>query len=80
MDRKKVYVEVVLKQDTDGNKRPLTIKWLDGKMYEIDRLKDVRRAASLKVGGCGMRYTVFIEGKETYLFEEDDRWFVEAKT
>lgn len=79
MSRRKVYVEVVLRQDTDGNKRPLNIKWLDGSIYEIDRLKDVRLAASLKVGGCGIRYTVFIEGRETYLFEEGNRWFVEAK-
>lgn len=79
MYRRKVYVEVVLRQDTDGHKRPLSIRWEDGEVYEIDRLKDVRLAASLKVGGYGWRYTVFIEGKETYLFEEDNRWFVEAK-
>ncbi len=79
MYRRKVYVEVVLKQDIDGHKRPLSIRWEDGEVYEIDRLKDVRLAASLRVGGYGLRYTVFIEGKETYLFEEDNRWFVEAK-
>lgn len=79
MDRQKIYVDVVLRQDIEGNKRPLYICWQDGNTYEIDRLIDVRRAASLKVGGCGLRYTVMIEGKRTYLFEEDDKWFVEAK-
>ena len=79
MERRKVFVEVTLKQSADGHKRPLTILWEDGCVYEIDRLVDIRRAASTKVGGCGVRYTVIICGKETYLFEEDNRWFVEAK-
>lgn len=26
-----------------------------------------------------MRYTVRIEGKETYLFEEDGKWFIEEE-
>lgn len=79
MARHKVYVEVVLKQDTMGNKYPISIKWRDGEVYEVDRLYDVRLAASLRVGGCGMRYTVDICGKLTYLFEEGNKWFVEAK-
>lgn len=76
---KKVYVDVILKQDKDGNTRPLSITWEDGSVFEIDRLRQVCRAASLKVGGCGMRYTVVVCGKETYIFEEDGKWFVEAK-
>jgi hypothetical protein len=39
----------------------------------------VCKAASTKVGGCGIRYTVRIEGKETYLFDEDGKWFVEEE-
>ena len=46
---------------------------------EIDRVLDVRRAASLKAGGMGIRYTVRINGKQSYLFYEEPRWFVEAK-
>ena len=76
---RKVYVDVILKQDKDGNTRPLSITWTDGSVYEVDRLKQVCRAASLKVGGCGMRYTIVVCGKETYIFEEDGKWFVEAK-
>lgn len=75
----KVYVPVTLDVDSDGNIYPRSIVWEDGHVYEIDRLKYRCHAASTKVGGCGMRYTVMIEGKETYLFEEDGRWFVEAK-
>jgi hypothetical protein len=76
---RKVYVDVILKQDKDGNTVPLKIKWEDGRVYEVDRLLYKCKAASLKVGGCGMRYTVRIMGKETYLFEDDGRWFMEAK-
>ncbi len=75
----KVYVDIILRQDKSGNKRPLSIAWTDGIVYEVDKLRHVCRAASLKVGGGGMRYTVVISGKETYLFEDDGKWFVEAK-
>lgn len=76
---RKAYVPVSVGVDTEGNIRPRSIRWEDGRVYEIDRLKYRCRAASTKVCGCGMRYTVMIEGKETYLFEENGRWFVEAK-
>ena len=77
--RRKVYVAVNLDVGIDGKIRPRLIRWEDGMVYEVDRVKDVRRAASTKVGGCGIRYTVSVCGKETYLFNEDDRWFVEAR-
>ncbi len=75
---KKVYVGVNLRVSPGGVVRPLSIVWKDGCTYEITRVKHVVPAASLKVGGRGMRYTVVIEGKERYLFEDDGRWFVEA--
>lgn len=77
--RRKVYVSVNADFDVDGNCRPRFIRWADGRVYEIDRLIDRRRAASTKVGGCGIRFTIMILGHETYLFNEDSRWFVEAK-
>ncbi|MBO5859272.1 MAG: hypothetical protein J6R20_05800 [Clostridia bacterium] len=75
---RKVYVDVILRQDKMGSTRPLRVIWEDGRVYEVERLLYICRAASMKVGGYGMRYTVQICGKETYLFEEDGRWFVEA--
>lgn len=42
-------------------------------------LLDCRRAASLKAGGIGMRYTVRISNRQSYLYYEDPRWFVEGK-
>ena len=76
---RKVFVDVVLLQDKDGKSRPLKIKWEDGTIYSIERLICRSRAASVRVGGGKMRYTVQICGKETFLFEEDGRWFVEAR-
>lgn len=75
----RVYVRVVVEYDEAGGIRPLSIGWEDGRTFEVDRLLDVRRAAATKAGGQGMRYTCRILGKETYLFEDNGRWFVEAK-
>lgn len=76
---RKVFVEVTARFDTDGKITPLSLVWEDGTIYEIDRILDKRRAASLKAGGMGIRYTVMIQGKQSYLFYEEPRWFVEAK-
>lgn len=76
---RRAYVKVVVEYSLEGNIRPLMVEWEDGRRFEVDRLLDVRRAASTKAGGQGMRYTVRILGHETYLFEDEGRWFVEAK-
>lgn len=75
----KVFVEVIAKFTKDGGKIPLTVKWEDGRSFEIDKVTDVRRAASLKAGGQGMRYRCRINGRETYLWLEEDKWFVDSK-
>ena len=43
----------------------------DGREYEITRITDARRAASLKAGGVGMRYTCMVEGKAVHLYYEE---------
>ena len=77
--REKRYVKVTSATDEDGRITPLSVEWEDGRVYEIDRILDRRHAASLKVGGTGMRYLVRIGHATTYLFHEDPRWYVEAK-
>lgn len=77
--RRKRYVKVMAVTDEDGNVMPVSITWDDGRVYEIDRVLDRRRAASLKVGGTGVRYVVRIGSATTYLFHEDPRWYVEEK-
>ena len=76
---RRAYVKVIARHDEQGKVCPLEVEWEDGRRFEVDRLLDVRRAAALKAGGQGVRYTVRILGKETYLFEDEGRWFVEAK-
>ncbi len=76
----KKYIKVSAIFDCDGNLLPEYIYWDDNKKYSIDKISDVRYAASLKAGGAGIRYTCTILGKERYLFLEENRWFVNAKT
>lgn len=77
--RMKRYVKVTSTTDEDGRITPCSVEWEDGRTYQIDRVLDARQAASLKVGGTGMRYLVRIGNSTTYLFHEDPRWYVEAK-
>ena len=76
---RRAYVKVVAEISPEGAVTPLNVEWEDGRRFDVDKLVDVRRAAATKAGGQGMRYTVRICGHETYLFEDDGRWFVEAK-
>ena len=73
----KINLEVNADFDLDGNIRPMAITWEDGRVFEIDRILDVRRAASLKAGGLGIRYICRIRGKEVRLFNEEGHWFME---
>lgn len=75
----KVYVGVNAKFEPDGTLIPLFVLWEDHRKFEIDKILDVRRAASLKAGGTGIRYTVRIGNRETFLFFEEGRWFVERR-
>lgn len=77
--RRKRYVEVLASTDEEGRVTPVAVTWEDGRKFEIDRVLDMRQAASLKVGGTGVRYLVRIGQATTYLFYEDPRWFVEEK-
>ena len=72
----KKYVEVTAHHNAQGFVRPLILWWDDGRKYEIDRVLDVRRAASLKAGGIGIRYTCRILGKERYLYLDEAKWYV----
>ena len=75
----RAYVRVLVDVDEVGRIRPLKIYWEDGRSFEVDRLLDVRRAAATRAGGQGMRYTCRVMGHCVYLFEDEGRWFVEAR-
>ncbi len=81
-------VDVAVEADFDeyGAMKPRAIRWRDGRRFEIDRIMDVRRAASLKAGGNGIRFRVRILGQERFLFFEPGcnvmaltpgKWFLE---
>lgn len=76
---RKAYVSVNVDIDEEGSLHPRFIRWEGGLIFQIDQVLYKCRAASKKVGGGGIRYTVMIRGKESYLFHEGDKWFVEAK-
>ena len=79
MDRIKKYVPVLVHFDQEGKMCPVIIEFVEGQKFEIDKIVDVRRAACHSVGGVGDRYTVRIQGRESYLWFEKGRWFVAAK-
>ena len=77
--RRKQYVPVVVRFDTEGKLRPLVIEFDEEHKYPVDKVLDVRRTAYQRVGGVGDRYTCRINGQVTYLWMEKGVWFVEAK-
>jgi len=76
---RKAYVSVNVDVDKEGVALPRLIRWDNGQVFNIDQILYKCRAASKKVGGGGIRYTVLIRGRESFLFREGEKWFVEAK-
>lgn len=75
----KTYVTVKASFLPDGKLLPFEIVWEDGRRFLIDKILDIRAAASTKAGGCGIRYVCRISGSVTNLFFDTNRWFVERK-
>ena len=84
----KVYVGVTARFNSDVVIIPSSVFLDDGRSYEIDKVTHIGQAAARKAGGQGDRYTIWITGKQTYLFFERStaltgnnigRWFVERK-
>ena len=73
----KTYVCVKAYFNKEGVIIPELIIWEDGRRFKIDRITDKSPAASLKGGGSGIRYTCRIGNRETYLFLDGSKWFVE---
>lgn len=75
----KKYVNMIVQYTEYGEIIPLAIRWSPEQLYEIDKVLDVQRAASLKAGGTGIRYLCRIQDKERFIWLEEDKWFVDAK-
>ncbi len=75
----RTYVQVIATFNEDGSTPPHALTFHD-QQFIIDRVLDRRPAAATKAGGQGMRYTVRIGEKQTYIFQDEkQRWFVEEK-
>ena len=75
-----IFVDVFLKHDKYGNKAPMLIRWNNGTIYVIDRVRGVSRAAS-ESGMPVLRYDVVINGRQTAVFEDKylNKWYVKEK-
>lgn len=73
----KINLCVNARFDVCGKIIPLSIVWPDGRSFEIDQILDVRRAASLKAGGIGTRYTCKIRNKIVNIFNDEKYWYME---
>ena len=76
---RKVIVSVDVHYNKEGKMEPKAIIWEDDRKFDIERVIDQRRAASLKAGGQGIRFTVRIKGREVYLYYDEPIWFMEGK-
>lgn len=76
---RKIFIGVTAEFSKDGKLLPLSFVWENGVKYEIDKVYECCKAASLKAGGQGMRYKCRVSGKDVYLFLEEGRWFLEGK-
>ena len=63
----KNYVRVLALYNEEGDIRPVKMEW-EEQWLDVDRVLDIRPAASLRSGGAGLRYTCSIAGVPTYLF------------
>lgn len=73
----KRYVNVIVETDRLGNLKPLYLRWENQQLFKIDKILEIRKAASV-VGGAGILYRVLISGQEKRLFYEINRWFIES--
>jgi hypothetical protein len=75
----KKYVKVKADFTVEGEIIPCSIEDEEGNIYEIQRITDIRRAACLRAGGRGLRFTCVVDGYEKKIYyEENNKWFVEV--
>ena len=74
----KRYVKVICSHEADGRRVPMRL-YLDGTRYDIESVKHVTPMHELERGRKGLRYTIQVNGHETHLFEERERFFVLKK-
>lgn len=82
------FVSVTVIFDESGKMIPKIIHWDESHDYKIENIRRIQPAASLKNGIDGDRYTVYIKGRETFLYFSHSmntsnlnsgRWYVKLK-
>ena len=72
-------MEVIATHHIDGSVRPQKIIIIAGPTFDVEDVKGVTKVKTLSTSEIANRYTV-VKGKETFLYEDGGRWFVEMKT
>ena len=66
----RVYVKVTSETDATGYMQPKAITWSDGRVFQIETVKDFRPAGTQHNSSTTDCYTVVIKGDTKYLFFE----------
>ena len=83
----RVYVKVTSETDATGYMQPKAITWSDGRVFQIETVKDFRPAGTQHNSSTTDCCTVVIKGDTKYLFFERanryqkssvGRWYVEC--
>ena len=77
----RVYIEVIAVYTPKGELYPVDVVWKYSK-YHVDRIINIKRRSSTKLGGTGITYTCIICGQQMHLYFEDEgnRWYLERRT
>ena len=75
----KVQVRVAALFQAAGFVVPFAFLWEDGQAYGIDEVTGLERAASVRAGIIGTRYSIRVRERKTYLYRDDDLWFMERR-
>ncbi|WP_295090968.1 hypothetical protein [Ruminococcus sp.] len=85
----RVYVKVNSDFDSTGYMQPRSITWSDGRVFQIEAVKDFRPAGTHHDSPTCDCYTVVIRGETKYLYFQKvnnqhvsriGRWYVECPT
>lgn len=72
----KKYIDIVVRENKDGEILPVYLIWEDGHPYEVQSILSKERKNS-EAGGGGICYLCMIDGKRRNLYLEKNKWFLE---
>ena len=75
---RRIYVNVVVRYDSEGKYTPLWIEWSNGKKYEIDIILSIETDKTLCHGVTGCRFHVRILDQERRLSFDGRRWYIDV--